>query len=278
MATHSSILAWKISWMEEPGRLQPMGSQGVGHDWATSLSYSGYEKTKIQKVRSYVQGSRSHVWCTWAMMLQSKQVSALNTVVLLGIWWDQTAAPHDVHKDTIPVKCLSKPKLGFPDSSVGKESTCDAGDPSLIPRLGRSTGEVIGYPLKYSWASLVAQLVKNPPAMQETWVPSLGWEDPLEKGKVTQSSILAWKIPCGHKDSDTTEQLALPLSSPNWTPFGIPLEIHKRNRGEERSWSLDLDEWLQAEKPESHLSLSFFFAFSRCCLSFIPILSTCLSF
>ena len=54
------------------------------------------------------------------MMLQSKQVSALNTVVLLGLWGDQTAAPHDVHKDTIPVKCLSKPKLGFPDSSVGK--------------------------------------------------------------------------------------------------------------------------------------------------------------
>ena len=119
----------------------------------------------------------------------------------------------------------------------------DAGDPSLIPRLGRSTGEVIGYPLKYSWASLVAQLVKNPLAMQETWVLSLGWEDP-QKGKVTPFSILAWKIPCGHKDSETTERLALPLSRPNWTPFGIPLEIHKRNRGEERSWSLDLDEWL----------------------------------
>ena len=57
---------------------------------------------------------------------------------------------------------------GFPDSSVGEESACNAGDPSLIPRLGRSTGEGIGYPLQYSWASLVAQLVKNPPAMQET--------------------------------------------------------------------------------------------------------------
>ena len=65
----------------------------------------------------------------------------------------------------------------------------------MIPGSGRSTGEWIGYPLQYSWAFLVAQLVKNPPAMQETWVRSLGWEDSLEKGKATHSSILAWKFP-----------------------------------------------------------------------------------
>ena len=58
----------------------------------------------------------------------------------------------------------------FPDSLVGKESACNAGDPSLIPGLGRSAGEGIGYPLQQSWASLVAQLVKNLPAMQEAWV------------------------------------------------------------------------------------------------------------
>ena len=75
--------------------------------------------------------------------------------------------------------------LGFHDSSVGKESTCNAGDPSLIPGLGRSAREGIGYLLQYSQASLVVQLVKNPPAIQETWVRSLGWEDPLEKGKAT---------------------------------------------------------------------------------------------
>jgi len=63
--------------------------------------------------------------------------------------------------------------LGFPDSSVGKESACNAGDPGLIPGSERSTGEGIGYPFQYSWASLVAQLVKNPPTMQETWVRSL---------------------------------------------------------------------------------------------------------
>ena len=60
---------------------------------------------------------------------------------------------------------------------------------------GRSTGEGIGYPLQYSWPSLVAQVVKNPPAMWEISVQSLGWEDPLEKGKATHSSILAWRIP-----------------------------------------------------------------------------------
>ena len=65
----------------------------------------------------------------------------------------------------------------------------------MIPGSGRSPGEGIGYPLQYSWASLVVQSVKNLPAMQETWVQSLGWEDPLEKGKATHSSILAWRIP-----------------------------------------------------------------------------------
>ena len=71
--------------------------------------------------------------------------------------------------------------LGFPGSSAGRESAWDAGDPRLIPGLGRSAGEGISCPLQHSWASLVAQLVKNLPAMQETWIWSLGWEDPLEK-------------------------------------------------------------------------------------------------
>ena len=79
--------------------------------------------------------------------------------------------------------------MGFPDSSVGKESICIAGDPSSIPGSGRFAGEGIGYPLQYSWASLVAQLVKNLPAMQEILVPFLGREDPWEKGWATHSSI-----------------------------------------------------------------------------------------
>ena len=65
----------------------------------------------------------------------------------------------------------------------------------MISGLERSPGEGIGYPLQYSWASMVAQLVKHLPAMRESWVRSLGWEDPLQKGTATFSSILAWRIP-----------------------------------------------------------------------------------
>ena len=65
----------------------------------------------------------------------------------------------------------------------------------MIPGLGISPGEGIGYPLQYSWASLVAQSIKNLPAMGKTLVQSLGWEDPLEKRTATHSSILAWRIP-----------------------------------------------------------------------------------
>ena len=72
-------------------------------------------------------------------------------------------------------------KKGFPESSASKEFAWNAGHPGSIPGSGRSSGERIGYPLQHSWSSLVAQLVKNPRAMQETWVQSLGWEDTLEK-------------------------------------------------------------------------------------------------
>ena len=91
------------------------------------------------------------------------------------LWWSAT-------------KPIISPKQAWIKwhSSVGKESACNAGDPSSIPGSGRSSGEGIGYPFQYSWASLVAQLVKNPPAMLETWVWSLGWEDPLQMGKATQ--------------------------------------------------------------------------------------------
>ena len=78
---------------------------------------------------------------------------------------------------------------GFLDSSVDKESACSAGNQGSILGSRRSPGEGIGYPLQYSLASLVAQLVKNLPTMQETWVRSLGWEDPLEKGKAQFSSV-----------------------------------------------------------------------------------------
>ena len=100
--------------------------------------------------------------------------------------------------------------------SAGRESTCNAKDPILIPRLGRCTGEGIDYPLQYSWASLVAQLVKNPPAMRETWVQSPGWEDPLSWRREWLSTPGFWPgefhglySPWGRKESEATEQLSL---------------------------------------------------------------------
>ena len=99
-------------------------------------------------------------------------------------------------KDRTQVSLISGRFIwSFLDSSVGKESACNAGDPGSIPGPGRSTGEEIGCPLQYSWASLVGRLVKNPPAMQETWVRFLGWEDPLEKGTATHSCIVGWRNP-----------------------------------------------------------------------------------
>ena len=77
---------------------------------------------------------------------------------------------------------------GFPERSAGKESTWSAGDPSSIPGSGIFPGKGIGYPLQYSWASLVAQLEKNLPAMRDTWVQFLDWEDPMEKGIAAHSS------------------------------------------------------------------------------------------
>ena len=96
------------------------------------------------------------------------------------------------------------------DSSVGEEFACSAGNPSSILGMGRSAGEGIGYSLQYSWASLVAQLVNNLPAMRETWVQSLGWEDPLAKGKAPTPVFWPGEFhglysPWGCKESDTIE-------------------------------------------------------------------------
>ena len=85
--------------------------------------------------------------------------------------------------------------MSFPGSSASKESVCKAGDPGLISGSGRSPGEGICYPLQYSWTTLVAQVVRNLPVMQETWVQSLGGKDPLEEEMATHSSILACRIP-----------------------------------------------------------------------------------
>ena len=104
----------------------------------------------------------------------------------------------------------------FHGSSTGKESACNARDPSSSPGTGRSTGNGIGYPLQYFWASLMAQLVKNLPEMRETWIWSLGWENPLER----LPTQVFWSGEChglyspwGHKELDTTERLSLHFTS-----------------------------------------------------------------
>ena len=142
MATRSSTLAWKIPWMEEPGGLQSMGSLGVEHDWATSLSLFTFThwRRKRQHTLVFLPGE-SQGWNLMGCHL-----------------WGR------IESDTTET-WLSSSGRGFPGSSAGKESSCAAGDPGSIPGSGRSTGEGIGYPLQYFWASLVAQLGKNPPAM-----------------------------------------------------------------------------------------------------------------
>ena len=130
---------------------------------------------------SEAAGFLTRSWCRKGIQIQVQRVS------LWMQWGKERAGWTDSSAD--------KYTSFFPGSSVGNESACNAGDPGLIPGLGRSAGEGIGYPLQYCRASLGAQLVKNLPAMQEPWVRSLGWEDLLEKGRSTHSSILAWRIP-----------------------------------------------------------------------------------
>ena len=104
--------------------------------------------------------------------------------------------------------------MGFPGSSAGKESACNAGDPGSIPRLGRSPGEGICYPLQDSWASLLAQSVKNLPTMQDPWVGKIPWKRAWQPtpvflpGESPWSEELAGCSPWGRKELDTTEQLS----------------------------------------------------------------------
>ena len=110
--------------------------------------------------------------------------------------------------------------VGFPGSSASKESFYNAGDTSLTLKSGRSPGEGIDYPLQYSWASLVSQTAKNPPALWETWVQFLGLGksqggghgNPLHYSCLQnphgQRSLMGYSL-WGHKESDMTEQLSI---------------------------------------------------------------------
>ena len=143
------------------------------------------------------------------------QYSCLGNPTVRGAWW---VIVHGVTKSQTRLSkrwCwLYTYFYDHPDSSVGKEFACNAGDPSLIPGSGRSTGEGIGYPLLYSWASLVAQLVKNVPAMRKTWVQPLGWEDSLERERLPTPVFWPGEFhgpysPLDGKESDMTQWLSL---------------------------------------------------------------------
>ena len=207
MATHSSVLAWRIPWMEKPGRLQSMGSQSRTRLKRLSSSSSRQSKSCEHhelSLREHVDGIVLSItklvdWTSKGPSLaqtpcfhqggsfsdQSLPVSSETDAEIgkaqasfSGLRMEKGELNSQINsslqfgwRHQIYRRCDIKGRdLDFPDSSVGKESTCNDGDPGLIPELGRSTGEGIGYPLLYSWASLVAQLAKNPSTMRETLV------------------------------------------------------------------------------------------------------------
>ena len=122
--------------------------------------------------------SERGTWKSLKLNIQKTKIMAFSPIIS----WQIDLGPMETVRDLLSL------------ISVCKESACNAGDPSLIPGSRWSSGKGIGCPLQLSWASPVAQLVKNLRAMWETWVWSLGWEYPLKKGKATHSSILAWSI------------------------------------------------------------------------------------
>ena len=161
MAPLSSILAWKIPWTEEPGRLQSMGSPRVRHDWVTSLSLVHFHALEKE------MATHSSVFA-WRIPGTGEPggLPSLGSHRVGHDWSDLAAA------------AAAGRECNFPDE----------------PQSLANYSAVLGFSFN-AWASLVAQKVKHPPVMWETMVQSLGWEDPLEIGMATHSSILAWRIP-----------------------------------------------------------------------------------
>ena len=195
IATHSSIFAWrtpqtvrkdKKTWQ---WKMNPPG-------WKVSNMLLGKSRGQLQIVlerMKWLGQSRSWLWCWYLAVSDGEsKVWCYKEQYCIGTW---NVGSVNQGKLEVVKQEMARLNKGFPDSSVGKESTCNAGDPSSIPVLGRSAEEGIGYPLHYSWASFVAQLVKNLPAMWETmfypWVGKIPWR----REKATHSSILAWRIP-----------------------------------------------------------------------------------
>ena len=179
MATHSTVLTWRISGTGEPGRLQSMRLLGVRHEWVTSLSLFTFMhwRRKWQPTPVFLPG-------------ESQGQGSLVGCRVRHNWSDIAAAAAAAAAAADVLR----------DCSRCQQSTCPCGSWMM-------DAICLGFQL--------SQMVKNTPAMQETWVQYLDWEDPLEKRKHTHSSILAWRIPWtvyspwGHKESDMTERLSL---------------------------------------------------------------------
>ena len=158
MAPHSSTLAWKIPWTEEPGRLQSMGSKRVGHDWGLRFHFS---------LACIGEGNGNPLQC-----------SCLEDPGDGGAWW---AAIYGVAQSRTRLKRLSSSS-----GSDSKESSCSAGDPSLIPRSGKSPGERNGSPLQYfclensmetgAWQATVHGIAKSPSQLSDFHFHFSGYE------------------------------------------------------------------------------------------------------
>ena len=127
----------------------------------------------------------------WSLL---PSIRSPSTTFVSPVWWFDHSQFTWVFSALPESAFLPMTKMGFPSSSAGKESACNTRDALSIPGSGSSPGERTGYLLKYSWASLVAQMAQNPPAMKNTQIWYMGCEDPLEDGMATHSSILAWRI------------------------------------------------------------------------------------
>ena len=200
--------AWQTTaWLWDPMDCSLLGSSVHGvtqsQTWLKQLSTAQHILSLNQKE---VKTPYLRV-LNWGILIRLKE-NHMNHRLQYGLWY--------YNKVTLDLSYLSYQNkvtsglcmyyltnltLGFPGSLAGKESSCNAGDHSSVPGSGRSPGEGIVYPLQYSWVSLLAQTVKKPPAIQETWVQSLGWKDPLEKGMAIPSSILGWRSPSAEEPS-----------------------------------------------------------------------------
>ena len=156
MATQSSILAWEIPWTEEPGRLHSMGSQRVRHDWTHTRTCTENRKDALDKR------------CRWLLWLKKP---AGNCV---PCWEGEENATGRVYHSLNVYVCFLSYKI----------TTSLSRTPPYMSIVWRNWFFSFTTGFKIVQASLVYQVVKNPPAMREIWVQSLGWEDPLEKGKV----------------------------------------------------------------------------------------------